>query len=36
VHLLDDWLRRNYRLARRLFHYDVLVPRLRLTSAKPR
>jgi hypothetical protein len=36
VHLLDDWLRRNYRLARRLFHYDVLVPRLRLTSAQPR
>lgn len=27
VHLLDDWLRRNYRLDRRLFHYDVLVPR---------
>ncbi|HKP90811.1 MAG TPA: hypothetical protein VJT75_12670 [Thermoleophilaceae bacterium] len=27
VHLLDDWLRRNYRLAERLFHYDLLVPR---------
>jgi hypothetical protein len=27
VHLLDDWLQRNYRLAERLFHYDVLVPR---------
>jgi hypothetical protein len=27
VHLLDDWLRRNYRLEQRLFHYDVLVPR---------
>jgi hypothetical protein len=27
IHLLDDWLRRNYRLSERLFHYDVLVPR---------
>jgi hypothetical protein len=27
VHLLDGWLRRNYRVERRLFHYDVLVPR---------
>ena len=27
VRLLDDWLRRNYRPAERLFHYDVLVPR---------
>ena len=27
VHLLDDWLRRNYRLAERLYHYDVLVRR---------
>jgi hypothetical protein len=27
VHLLDDWLQRNYRLSERLFHYDVLVPR---------
>jgi hypothetical protein len=26
VHLLDDWLERNYRLVRRLYHYDVLVP----------
>jgi len=27
VHLLDAWLARNYRLAERLHHYDVLVPR---------
>ena len=27
VHMLDDWLARHYRLERRLYHYDVLVPR---------
>ena len=27
VHLLDDYLRSDYRLLQRLYHYDVLVPR---------
>jgi hypothetical protein len=27
VHILDLWLLRNYRVAERLFHYEVLVPR---------
>ena len=27
VHLLDDYLRSDYRLLERLYHYDVLVPR---------
>jgi hypothetical protein len=26
IHILDDWVARNYRLDRRLYHYDVLVP----------
>jgi hypothetical protein len=26
VHLLDAWIARHYRLAHRLYHYDVLVP----------
>jgi hypothetical protein len=27
VRLLDAWIARHYRLAVRLYHYDVLVPR---------
>jgi hypothetical protein len=27
VHLLDAWLGRNYRVAERLYHYEVLVPK---------